>query len=52
MITYLLLCFFLVIVIMNKNPESYYFEYTALAEKFNTYLPIAQPMFKSLSILN
>ena len=39
-----------IVVIMNKNPESHYFEYTALPDKFNTYLPVAQQMFKTLII--
>lgn len=38
-----------IIVIMNKNHESYYFVYNAKPDKFNTYLPIAQQMFKTLS---
>lgn len=38
-----------VLVVMTKSPESYYFEYDALPDKFNTYLPIAQEMFKTLS---
>jgi len=39
----------MIVVLMNKNPESYYFVYNAPPEKFNTYLPIAQQMFKNLS---
>jgi hypothetical protein len=36
-------------VIMNKNSESYYFVYGAPPDKFDTYLPVAQQMFKTLS---
>ena len=39
-----------VTVIMNKFPESYFFIYEATPEKFNTYLPIAQEMYKTLFI--
>jgi hypothetical protein len=39
----------MVLVVMNKSPESYYFLYKATPDKFNTYLPIAQQMFKTLS---
>jgi hypothetical protein len=39
-----------IIVLMNKSPESYYFVYSASPDKFNTYLPIAQQMFKTLKI--
>jgi hypothetical protein len=38
-----------IVVLMNKNPESYYFVYSAKPDKFNTYLSIAQQMFKTLS---
>jgi hypothetical protein len=39
----------MIVVLMNKNPESYFFVYSASPDKFNTYLPIAQQMFKTLS---
>jgi hypothetical protein len=38
-----------ILVLMNKSPESYYFLYNAIPEKFNEYLPIAKQMLKSLS---
>jgi hypothetical protein len=38
-----------VIVIMNKSPESYYLSYAATPKKFNTYLPVAMQMIKTLS---
>ena len=38
-----------IVVIMNKNHESYYFVYSAKPDKFNTYQSIAQQMFKTLS---
>lgn len=40
-----------VLVISNIDAESYFFEYSALPDKFNTYLPIAQEMFKTLAII-
>jgi hypothetical protein len=45
-----------VLVIMNNlnkksnNSESYYFGYAASPDKFNTYLPIAQQVLKTLQI--
>lgn len=39
----------MIVVLMNKNPESYFFVYSASPDKFNTYLSIAQQMFKTLS---
>ena len=45
-----------VFVIMNNlnkkldNSESYYFGYTASPDKFNTYLPIAQQVLKTVQI--
>ena len=38
-----------VVDLFNKNHESYYFVYSARPDKFNTYLSIAQEMFKTLS---
>jgi hypothetical protein len=38
------------IVLMNKSPESYYFVYSASPNKFDTYWPIAQQMFKTVKI--
>jgi len=39
-----------IIVLMNKSPESYYFVYSASPDKFNTYLPAAQQMIRTLKI--
>jgi hypothetical protein len=37
--------------VFTKSPESYYFVYSATQDKFDTYLPIAEEMFKSLSFI-
>ena len=37
-----------VIIIMNKNPQSYYFMYDATVDKFDTYLPVAKQMFRTV----
>jgi len=42
----------MIVVIMNKNPESHYFTYSATPDKFDLYFPAAKQMLKTLSLLN